>query len=219
MTTSGTGQSKSPKLRAGFKTSCQCHPCSGVPGLGQLVPPTRDWLCPRPVPENVLKVTGLPRWTKDGFVQRGLRRCRARQPRRRGPGTDVLKPALKQGFTLIEVLIAFAILTSSLVLISAALSRHLNALQLLQRSMSAHRLAERQLIEAILRRQVRSEISARGEEAGLSWELSVKPVSLESPPVEDLQMEAVTAQVSWPFRGQARSSSLTTALSLLADES
>ena len=72
----------------------RCHPCSGVPGLGQLVPPTRDWLCPRPVPEDVLKLTGLPRWTKDGFVQRGLRRCRAGQPRSRGPSTQVLKSVL-----------------------------------------------------------------------------------------------------------------------------
>ena len=30
--------------------------------------------------ENVQEVTGLPRWTKDGFVQRGLRRCRAGHP-------------------------------------------------------------------------------------------------------------------------------------------
>lgn len=114
---------------------------------------------------------------------------------------------------------AFAILASSLILVSAAFSRHLNALQLLQRSVLAHRLAEQQLIEAILRQEMGSEIPAQGKEVAFNWQVSVKTVSLEPDLVPDLQMEAVTAQVSWPFRNESRSAQITTALSPQAHDS
>ena len=119
--------------------------------------------------------------------------------------TVARNPSKAVGFTLIEVLLAFAVLISALTLISAAFSRHLAALQLLQQSIVAHEWADRQLIEGMFRRQVQASLPARGEEGALQWELSVASVSLEPEPLKEIRMDEVKAEVNWPFRNQSRS--------------
>lgn len=108
---------------------------------------------------------------------------------------------------------AFAILTSALILVTIGLSKQLSALQILQKSVTAQALADRELIRAMLRRQLQEEIPANGSEGGLDWRLLVTKIQLEQDPVKDLPMDVWTAAVSWKFRSQERSTRVTTGFS------
>ena len=123
------------------------------------------------------------------------------------------------GFTLLEVLIAFAVLVSVLVLVAALFSRHLAVLDRLEQSLLASHWNERQVIQAIVRRQSGDLLPAQGKEGPLSWSLSLQELPLEGHPATELRMQRLTAQVSWFSRNQAHSQSITTAVPPNQDES
>lgn len=106
-----------------------------------------------------------------------------------------LKPALI-GFTLIEVLIAFAILSSVLTLVAAGFSRHLHVLQMFRRSVSAHGLAERRVIGEVLRREAEVELPGE-EEEGTTVKVLVKPARFQQEPVPEFLLDGVTVSSSW----------------------
>ncbi len=120
---------------------------------------------------------------------------------------------LSPGFTLIEVLLAFAVLVSALTLIAAAFSRHLAALQLLQRSVAAHGVANRQLIQGMFRREAGIPVPAKGTEGDLEWELVLAPFSLEPEPLKEVRIDDAQIHVNWAFRQQQRSLRISTGLS------
>lgn len=108
------------------------------------------------------------------------------------------------GFTLFEILVAFAILTTGLTLMAAALQRHLAALQLLQTSLSARPLADRQLVGEILRRSEEIEIPPEPADPRYTPGFQVTSAPLGAGPAKDLEMERVTSQVGWSVRAQPR---------------
>jgi len=109
------------------------------------------------------------------------------------------------GFTLIEVLVSFAILTSSLILIAAGLARALALLNILEHSVLAHQLADRELVWHTLRVEL-GEIQFPKEEGeeGFASELTGEPISLDSEPVKGLLLERAVSEVSWYSRGESR---------------
>jgi type II secretory pathway pseudopilin PulG len=111
------------------------------------------------------------------------------------------------GFTLIEVLAAFAILVTALILGSVAFSRHLNVTRLLDHTLAASALADRQAIEALERYAQQVPVEARGEEGIFRWEVSA-PEPMEA----DQTLQTITARVSWEFWGHERSASISTGL-------
>ena len=117
------------------------------------------------------------------------------------------KPAHRNGFTLLEILIASAVLLIGFSLVAMQISRHLTVLQILEGSINAHQLADKQLIEAVLRQQSGLPIAAEGIEDGFSW--SVREEELK-PPYEALNV--TLAQVPWGFHGTTRLKQLTTEL-------
>ena len=115
------------------------------------------------------------------------------------------RPDNKSGFTLLEVLIASTILLIGFSLVAIQMNRHLTVLQILEGSVSAYRLADKQLAAAAQRQQLGLPVPGQGVEEGLSW--SVREEELK-PPYEALN--AVFAEVPWSFRGTGRLQQLTT---------
>ena len=117
------------------------------------------------------------------------------------------------GFTLIEVLIAFAILTTALTLVAVQFSRHLAALQILEGSIGADHLADWQLMREALRRELK--VDALDEEKPNSSSgspstssVSFRPYRFDQPPVKDLVVDQATSEVPWQFRRQDRSTQI-----------
>jgi len=115
------------------------------------------------------------------------------------------------GFTLMEVLVALAILSLSLGVLFAAFSQSLDRAHRNQRDMKARLLAQALLEGTVVPGQVRLG-QTHGETAdGLFWTLDVRPFgttddrsSLRSWPVK------VTANVMWQDGESRRASKLTT---------
>ena len=116
--------------------------------------------------------------------------------------------ASDKGFTLLEVLIASAILLIGVSLISAQINRHLSILRLLQDSMKAYRLADGQLIGAIQRHQAGQPVQGQGSDQEFFWSVRLEELQ---PPLPGL--DAVVSEVSWNFRDSRRSTRVITGLS------
>lgn len=110
----------------------------------------------------------------------------------------------KKAFTLLEVLVAFAILSIGLTLLAAAIGRHFAALQILETSLSAQQAARAQMLREIARRGDEVEIPADLIEERFNPTLDVVPVAWETEPLRQLEMERVTSGVSWAVRHQLR---------------
>ena len=110
---------------------------------------------------------------------------------------------MKKGFTLLEVLIAFAILTTGLTLLAAEFSRHLAALQLLQTSVALQQLAEEQMIQETLRRDLNLE-TLGGESS-----LSIRPFSWDQGLLKGLVIDQATVEVSSTIRNRVQTVGLT----------
>ena len=114
-----------------------------------------------------------------------------------------------RAFTLLEVLVAFAILSTGLTLIAVAIGRQLAALQILETSLSAQQVAQAQMLREIARRDDALEIPEDPSEERFSLKLGVAPVAWEAEPLRGLEMEQVTSGVSWAVRRQPRALQVT----------
>lgn len=112
---------------------------------------------------------------------------------------------MKRGFTLVEVLVAFVILTLGLAFVATEFSRHLFALQILGNSMAAYRIGDQQMIHEIVHRELGVEVPPDALPEGFTSQVSVTPVQLGTEPLKDVMMDGVAAGVSWNFRHQSRS--------------
>jgi type II secretory pathway component PulJ len=107
------------------------------------------------------------------------------------------KSPVLAGFTLLEVLVAFGILFSCLVLMASLFTRHLEILQRMERAMAARSLSHREIArEAVERRH-----SAKFP-AGTAVERTVEPVELEIDPDRRVALDRVTARAAWSFRNR-----------------
>ncbi len=112
------------------------------------------------------------------------------------------------GFTLIEVLVAFAILVTALILGAAVFSRHLNVTRLLDHTLAASALADRETIAALARHTQQLPVETEGQEGIFRWEVSApEPIEAEQ------TLQKITTQVFWGFRGHERSVRIATGLS------
>ncbi len=110
----------------------------------------------------------------------------------------------RSGFTLLEVLVAFAVLATGITLIAAALGRHLAALQILETSLAARQVADGQLLREIIRRGDQMEIPPAPPDPRFTPQTKTESVTLETDPVRGMVIDRVTAEVSWAVRQQPR---------------
>lgn len=107
------------------------------------------------------------------------------------------------GFTLLEVLLAFAILVTGLTLVLQIFGRHLNVVQSLSSSLTALHLADEQLIgEALQREQTLTSTSTSPENFIPS--IKVDPIHFDQDPLKNFTLDQVTADVSWEARRESR---------------
>ncbi|MBI3333322.1 MAG: prepilin-type N-terminal cleavage/methylation domain-containing protein [Candidatus Omnitrophica bacterium] len=118
---------------------------------------------------------------------------------------------MRKGFTLVEVLIAFAILTAGLILVAAEFGRHLAALQLLQAQVTLRAQADREMVGEILRREGIVQVVGDEEPAGISITgPAVKPVSFDEEPLKGLTIDQATVGASLKMRNRVQSAQITT---------
>ena len=123
------------------------------------------------------------------------------------------KTSIQRGFTLLEVLAAFAVLVTGLTLIATAFTRHLHALRLLSDSVTAYRITDQTLQRELLKRREGVEVEALPLPPGFTPQIRPEQITLEIRMVNEVQavnvvMERLRAQVTWTTRGQARSSEI-----------
>lgn len=94
-------------------------------------------------------------------------------------------------------------------MIAVGLSRQASALRLLETSRISHHLADQLLVRRILL-HTQDLDSAVPEMAGFLPSVRAEPVRLRRGSLPDLEMEQVTAEVSWQLRGRPRSVRLET---------
>ncbi len=117
---------------------------------------------------------------------------------------------MKSGSTLVEVLVAFGIFVSGLILVSAGFSRHLTILEMLGNSIAAYHVADQQILQEQLRREHKLQLPDEVTEEVFVPQLSILPLKLDTEPVKDHVLDQATCEVSWSFRNQTRSIKLTT---------
>ena len=124
-------------------------------------------------------------------------------------GTGNLK---NSGFTLIEVVVASAILVTGLIMVAGVFGRHLSALQFIQRSGHAFRLAEQEMVQALLRRELGASVEGAGSEDQMEWTVGLE--ALEPPPEG---VNQVHSSVLWSHRGQSRTTQLSSGLAEIVE--
>ncbi len=116
------------------------------------------------------------------------------------------------GFTLLEVLLAFVILTVALSFLAAQFGRHLKTLQLLQDALEAQRLAEGQLIQELIHRQMSWPPPQDLISGKFVSHLAYSQDQFEWEPAQVLQLDHVASQVSWERPPPSRSLEVTVGL-------
>ncbi len=112
---------------------------------------------------------------------------------------------MKRGFSLIEVLLAFAVLTSCLTVVATAFSRHITALRFLQDSLIADPLTENALIHEALKEQVQFPDEGVSPDLKFETRLSRADLPLEDPAVQGLFFEEIIARTEWMQAAAPRS--------------
>ena len=115
-----------------------------------------------------------------------------------------------RAFTLIEVLVAFGLLATGLIVVAGGFSRHLAALGLLNQTVAAHRIAQQRMVREAVVQEL--EVQFPDEPlvpAGFGAGWVQEPVTLTGPPVEGVAFQRALAKVFWSARGQSRSFELT----------
>lgn len=107
------------------------------------------------------------------------------------------KSSVSSGFTLLEVLVAFGILFSCLVLLASLFTRHLEILQRMERAMAARSLSHREIGREAVERRHGAKFPAETT-AGRT----VKPVHLEISPERRVPLDWVIARAAWSFRNR-----------------
>ena len=111
-----------------------------------------------------------------------------------------------RAFTLLEVLIALAILNTGLLLAAAAFSRHIRLLHQMDDSVTAREKAEESLIREALRRQIGPDALPDEDPADrFTQRLRLEPFPGQEGAVAAGTLDRATAEVSWDSRGQVRS--------------
>ncbi|MBI3615876.1 MAG: type II secretion system protein [Candidatus Omnitrophica bacterium] len=113
------------------------------------------------------------------------------------------------GFTLVEVLIAFAVLITAVTLIATQWSRSLSALQFLESSITLQRLAEEQMIQEILRRELNLRFPSEKSWVGPAAEWSLQPFSWSEGPLKGLVIDQSTVKISSKVRDRTQSVEIT----------
>lgn len=115
------------------------------------------------------------------------------------------------GFTLIEVLVAAALLLVSLTLVGAGLGRHLAVLGRMRECALAGDRAEGLLIRESFRRQDGLELPEPTLGQGQTGQLELRRVTLSPQPVKDVALDEAVAQVTWSAGGDSGKTEITTA--------
>lgn len=107
------------------------------------------------------------------------------------------KSPVSSGFTLLEVLVAFGILFSCLVLMASLFTRHLEILQRMDRAMAARSLSHREIAREAVERRHSAKFPAE-----TAVERTVEPVQLEIGPERRVTLDRVTGRAVWSFRNR-----------------
>ncbi len=124
--------------------------------------------------------------------------------RQETPGKKRHRAHGRPGFTLMEVLVAFAIMLTGLTLIAGIFGRHLKVLQLLRNSLTASDAADELLIQEAIGRERGPVISADKPQEGFTPQTLQNPLQFDKDPVKGLLIDEVSAGVSWSVRQQNR---------------
>ena len=116
------------------------------------------------------------------------------------------------GFTLLELLIAMAVLVTALTLIAVGFSRQLFALRLLEDSLTSHHLAEELFVRGVLQREKDLDVPLDSVE-GFTPSASRQAIQVSRGSLSALEMDLLTAEVSWNLRVVSRSSRMTAGFS------
>jgi len=96
---------------------------------------------------------------------------------------------------------------TALILGAAVFSRHLNVTRLLDHTLTASALADRETITAFTRYEQQLSVEAEGTEGIFRWEVSApEPIETEQ------TLQQITTRVFWEFRGYERSVRIATGL-------
>lgn len=116
----------------------------------------------------------------------------------------------EQGFTLLEILVALAILSVSLATLLGIFSMSLDRARQSENEMSARILAQALIAQADA--VTDPQLGARGGTAGhgYSWRLELRPYGANASfgPASDTRLASVTASVMWQGSGGTRSLTL-----------
>lgn len=127
------------------------------------------------------------------------------------------EPDDEDGFTLIEVLVALAILSVSLATLLGIFMEGLERTRQNQDEMAARILAQSLLAQtdAVANPQLGSRTGHT--DAGLQWRLDLRGVGAQQGPTSGVTMAAVTASVFWRGNGGERSLSYSTLRAIPGD--
>lgn len=125
-------------------------------------------------------------------------------------GSDGVQPAEPRGFTLIEVLVALAILAIAAVPLFQVFTTGLRSVDVSDRASQALAIAESALARADAEGGWRSGTRSGRAGDGFAWDIVVVPASVERPRDAAGRLYAVTARVRWQARTGERAVELQT---------
>lgn len=123
-----------------------------------------------------------------------------------------------KAFTLLEILLAFAILAIGVTLAATGLRRHISTLRIVESSFAASRQAQGQVIREIVRRADALDLPPLPADESYTPSLKTEPFTPDVDPIRGVPMERVTSEVTWGVRGQPRELHLSVGFAKPRDE-